>query len=1159
MSTTSTSTRDLVAQVHRGILTPGLAALLLLTAGLTPGQAPPPPTAATATSAQEKVDPAILEQIEKSRSRRSVETPGITIMVDLTQTSDLTSARFDTDTAVRALQVDAAASQSDLVDAITEHGGTVHQQFWISNAVLATVPASAIEELALSPAVERIAPNLEVTAPDLQVSDPMPQADHSAWGIERIGADAVTSELGLTGQGVKVAVLDTGIDAAHPDLGPRLFTVDPGDPSYPGGWIQFDAAGVPVSESVPHDTQAHGTHVAGTIAGGDSSGSPIGVAPGASLMASPVLPGGSGTMAQVLAGMQWAMAPTDRFGNPAGEPADVVNMSLGSETYAQDFVEPTRNMYLSGVFPAFSIGNWCSPGSSSSPGNVYEAVSVGATDITEDVGVFSCGEEVRRTDFPEPPADWPESWVVPDVSAPGVDILSARPGGGYGLNSGTSMATPHVAGTVALMMEADTQLGVDEALDVLCTTAHFDSRHGTERPNVRYGCGRIDAWGAATQVAVSSGITGTVTRARAGDPMAEVLVSADGQVRHTAANGSFDLRLRPGTHEVTFSRYGSASQSKLVTVGEDEMVRVDVALADAKKGAIRGTVVYGPSGEPVPGASVVLLAGDRPSTVTDEQGRYALSDIPAGAWTIQARSPGLLDSEPVDGVVTGEGPGTADLAIPGRPAIERVSLAPDGGETTGTAGQPSVSADGRFTAYQSNAPELDPDITNGQYNIYVEDRASGVVERVTQTPDGSQPDLGSTRPEISADGRWVAFQSAATNLVPGDTNGRHDIFLFDRATGTTALVSTATDGGPSDGDSTFPAISPDGGWVAFQSLGTNLVDHDSNGMQDVYLYEVATATVQLVSRSAQGTPGNRASHAPSVSANGEFVVYHSFADNLLAGNDTNGVADVMVLNRATGVVQRASVNSGWGQANSHSLRATVSNDGRFVAYESLASNLVGGDANGATDVFVRDRATFTTHCVTCLAGGANGSSTLANISGDGTAVAYQSQASNLVPGDDNSAEDIFVTRWASGVTTLVSTGDNRPATLGSSLAAVDQDGSVVIFQSFDASLAGPDTNGLWDVYLRDLEPSADRAQFVVSNLRLVHAPGRGAIKASVSVTNVGSKAGDYTVGAYLDGELTATTPVSLDSGSSRDVTMWLPAEPGSHSLRIGPLTQDFHG
>src|SRR5439155_1754636 len=206
-------------------------------------------------------------------------------------------------------------------------------------------------------------------------------------------------------------------------------------------------------------------------------------------------------------------------------------------------------------------------------------------------------------------------------------------------------------------------------------------------------------------------------------------------------------------------------------------------------------------------------------------------------------------------------------------------------------------------------------------------------------------------PALSADGRFVAFVSFATNLVAGDTNGATDVFVHDRQTGTTERVSVASDGTQGNAASAGAALSADGRFVAFHSYATNLVAGDTNGATDVFVHDRQTGTTERVSVSSGGTEGNGFSAAPALSADGRFVAFHNTATNLVAG-DTNGKTDVFVHDRQTGTTERTSVASDATQGNGPSAGAALSADVGLVAFHGTATNLVAGDANGAYDVFV---------------------------------------------------------------------------------------------------------------------------------------------------------------------------------------------------------------
>ncbi|MGD9519826.1 MAG: TolB family protein, partial [Armatimonadota bacterium] len=303
--------------------------------------------------------------------------------------------------------------------------------------------------------------------------------------------------------------------------------------------------------------------------------------------------------------------------------------------------------------------------------------------------------------------------------------------------------------------------------------------------------------------------------------------------------------------------------------------------------------------------------------------------------------------------------------------------------------------------------------------IFVHDRLTGETTRVSVSTGGGQAKKASHFPSISADGRCVAFESYASNLVPGDTNGSEDIFVHDRLTGETTRVSVSTGGGGANGPSGWPSISAEGRYVAFIGFGwaDNLVPGDTNDTNDIFVHDRLTGQTTRVSVATGGGQANDWSEGPSISADGRYVAFHSSADNLVPG-DTNGHEDIFVHDRLTGETTRVSVATGGGQANQGSWEPSISADGRYVAFHNLASNLVPGDTNGSEDVFVHDRVTGQTTRVSVSTGGgqANGESGKPSISADGRYVAFESLASNLVPGDTNGVEDIFVHDRGGGTT-----------------------------------------------------------------------------------------------------------------------------------------------
>jgi Tol biopolymer transport system component len=274
--------------------------------------------------------------------------------------------------------------------------------------------------------------------------------------------------------------------------------------------------------------------------------------------------------------------------------------------------------------------------------------------------------------------------------------------------------------------------------------------------------------------------------------------------------------------------------------------------------------------------------------------------------------------------------------------------------------------------------------------------------------DGTQGDDNSSAPVISSDGKFIAFESTATNLIDNDLNGLRDIFVHEIATGSTTRVSV---GSEADNPSFAPSINSDGTYVAFESTATNLVANDLNGLRDIFVHDRNTGDTERVSVDSNGIETDDSSFAPSISADGRFIAFESTATNLVA-NDLNGLRDIFVHNRNTGATERVSVDTIGTQADDFSLAPSISADGRFVAFESTATNLVANDLNGLRDIFVHDRDTGVTERVSVDTNGAEANdrslSASISISADGSYTVFESDATNLVTDDLNGLRDIFL-------------------------------------------------------------------------------------------------------------------------------------------------------
>lgn len=324
-----------------------------------------------------------------------------------------------------------------------------------------------------------------------------------------------------------------------------------------------------------------------------------------------------------------------------------------------------------------------------------------------------------------------------------------------------------------------------------------------------------------------------------------------------------------------------------------------------------------------------------------------------------------------------------------------------------------LSADARFVCFPSFASNLVPGDSNDQTDIFLRDRRLGTTTRINVDSKGREARGTTFDCDISADGRFIVFDSRAGNLVPGDTNDEFDIFLHDRVAGTLSRVSLGLDGQQATGGYCFePSLSDDGRFLAFVAVARNLVKGPIGEGANIYVRDLKTGRNTLVSRGMNGTAIDVGASGPAISGNGRFVAFDSNSTNLVPG-DTNGIDDVFVFDRRTGRTERVSVGSDGAQANEASLAPRMSGDGRFVMFMSYADNLVPGDTNDAADVFVHDRAKGTTERVSVGSRRQQGdgrSEFHFAIAHDGGFAVFTSEADNLVPDDSNATWDAFLHR-----------------------------------------------------------------------------------------------------------------------------------------------------
>lgn len=417
--------------------------------------------------------------------------------------------------------------------------------------------------------------------------------------------------------------------------------------------------------------------------------------------------------------------------------------------------------------------------------------------------------------------------------------------------------------------------------------------------------------------------------------------------------------------------------------------------------------------------------------------------------------------------------------------IERVSLTSAGNEISDSSGAASISADGRYVVFVSETDELVPDGMVCE-DVYLHDRALDTTEQISLNMNGTQPDDCSYEPWVSPEGRYVLFASDATDLTPGVSEFQTNIYLRDRQLGINERISVAFDGGEADGPSGRPTGSADLSRVAFESIAGNLVADDTNGGQDIFVADRSAGTLVRVSVASDGSQaendaGFMRSERPEISADGRFVVFDSSATNLVP-DDTNGVIDVFVHDLETGETERVSVSSSGAQGvGGRSNSPSISADGRFVAFSSFATNLVPNDTNGTADLFVRDRLLGTTERVSVSSSGeegngASGGGWGVSLSDDGRVVVFSSSATNLVSAPTVAVLNVYLHDREAGLTRRLSEnadGDEHDA-LTASLdgRAISANGDLVVFRTVASNLVPDDTNATQDVFVAEY-PAVD--------------------------------------------------------------------------------------
>ncbi len=587
----------------------------------------------------------------KARPTRALAAGHRAVWLQMRGSASLTSARSIRDWKSRgeavytSLTRAAQRSQAPLI-AELERRRVRYKSHWIVNAIRIEADETTIQELARRPDVARVVESRTWEIPPPQPATPQHKVNAVEWNIANVRAPEVWTDFGTRGEGVVVATIDSGAEWDHPAL-VNQYRGTQADGSVDHNYNWFDPSSVCGSPSdEPCDNYGHGTHTMGTIVGDDGDENQIGVAPGAKWMTAKGCEEDWCSDEALLASGEWMLAPTDLNGqNPRPDlRPQIVSNSWGGWSGDDFYRDAVEAWVAAGIFPVFAIGNdgdYC--GSASSPGDYPESYGVGAYDISEELAWFSG----RGPSFYEV--------IKPNIAAPGVDVRSSVPGGDYEWNSGTSMATPHVAGSVALLWSAAVAYSGDiEGTRLVLDSSAIDhedlSCGGDADNNNAWGEGQLDAYEALViaNPGPTGTLSGTVTSSADGAPIVGARVLADGERDRTTSTdntGTYSIRLPVGEYAVSASAFGFYTGTGTATIVEEETVTLDFALEQAPTHAVVGTVVD-PEGAPLADAEVTLRGTPLPAQTTDEAGYFEFPAVPEGEYVLHASSGGcILDAD----------------------------------------------------------------------------------------------------------------------------------------------------------------------------------------------------------------------------------------------------------------------------------------------------------------------------------------------------------------------------------------------------------------------------------------------------------------------------------------------------------------------------------
>ncbi|MFI6422761.1 S8 family serine peptidase [Streptomyces sp. NPDC050842] len=764
--------------IRRGTTVWATAAATLTALLVAPTVAAAPSTAA-APSPRAAVDPGITATVRDGGQA--------TFFVVLADRADLSRTRSQRGhekkarTAFETLRTEATRSQVSLTRFL-DRAKVGYESYWIANAVKVTGDKALVERLAARTDVASLRQERHYALDTVeQASATAEETVTPEWGVEDIGADQVWSRYDNRGEGIVVANIDSGVQYDHPVLKGN-YRGNLGDGTFSHDYNWYDPTGQ-CAAGAPCDNNGHGTHTMGTIAGAGG----IGVAPGTTWIAAKGCEARSCSDSSLLKSGQWILAPTDRNGeNPRPDLApDIVNNSWGggNTTFYQDIIESWNAAGIFEAFAAGNAGNGTSCSTTEAPGAQAPAYGVGAYDVNGKIADFS-GFGPSLVD----------GSMKPNISAPGVDVRSAWPGNSFRAISGTSMATPHVAGAVALLWSSAPSLigDIDGTRAALNGSARdVDDTHcgGTAAANNVWGEGKLDILAAVDRAPhTAATVTGTITDRATGSPLAGVTVTATaGEARRsvtTDASGSYRLTLAAGTYALTVGGYGYRDLVEdALTVTTGQSLAHDLGLDAVPAHAVTGTVLD-VTGKPLKGATVRFTDAPLTPVVTDAAGAFRFPAVAEGSFTLTATPAApVLCNGTYSAALAVDAAETVTAALPARTDAAGNSCLPATYAWTSASTKLALSGDENAKTIALPFPVSFYGVTYGQASVTTNGLVNFLAPRLGDYKNTALPSPGQPNGVLAAfwDDLTLDSKSAVKTTVSGTAGQRRFAIVWENA------------------------------------------------------------------------------------------------------------------------------------------------------------------------------------------------------------------------------------------------------------------------------------------------------------------------------------------------------------------------------------------